>query len=153
MPRFRAAPGPLAERPPKRPGIPPLFTPLGAVKFRIGTGPPDCRRRGIDRRRVGLGQGNFLHGAVIVESHQTGFFINLNDFNFVLPLAFAEDVGLVLGRLSGLAVPATLNNTCHCPKMDMMPLGVILGRSACVALVSTGWGGFRPKTLRTTIGA
>src|ERR1035438_7029141 len=35
-PRFRAAPGP----PPKRLGILLLFSPLGALKFWVGTGPP-----------------------------------------------------------------------------------------------------------------
>ena len=40
---------------------------------------------------------------MVVESHQAGFVVNARDFDVVLPLAFAEDVRLVLGRLSRLA--------------------------------------------------
>src|ERR1039458_5344714 len=93
-------------------GNPAVVLAIGRYKIR-GNRPALCRCWCADRRRVGLDQEKFLHGAVVVESHQTGFLVNVSDFNFVLPLAFAEDVGLVLGRLSRLDRKSTRLNSSH----------------------------------------
>jgi hypothetical protein len=50
------------------------------------------------------GQGNYLHVPVIIERHHAGFFVNARYFNVILPLAFTQDVIIVLGwypRLGG----------------------------------------------------
>jgi len=66
----------------------------------VNTGGCDCQPRRVRRWRVG--EGNCLYNTVVVECHQAGRVVYVNDFNAVLLLTFTEDVRGFLERLSGL---------------------------------------------------
>ena len=89
---------------------------------------------------------------MIVEGDNAVLFVNLHDFNVVLPLALAQNVGLVSRRrASRLGRSGHFEKNLQLAENVMMPLGVILGGgSVFCELAFGGGGGFRPKMFRAT---